>query len=128
MFFVDFSFALVVGLLLTALFAAIFDARGPWDIWWAFLLIVFLAAWVGGVWVTPFGPTLFEVAWLPFLFVGLIFALLMAAIPPTRPRTYGKAVAEARAEETAVTVLSIFFWLLIVLMVIALIVAYIWSG
>jgi hypothetical protein len=125
MFFVDFLFAMVIGLLLTTLFAAIFDTRGPWDIWWVFLLLVFLAAWVGGVWITPFGPTLFEVAWLPFLFMGLIFALLLAAIPPARPRTYGEAVAEARAEEAAAMALSVFFWALIFVMFIAVIVAYV---
>jgi hypothetical protein len=125
MFFADFLFALVIGLLLTMVFVALFDTRGPWDIWWIFLLLVFMAAWAGGVWITPFGPTLFEVAWLPFLFVGLIFALLLAAIPPVRPRTYGEAVAEARAEEAAATALGVFFWVLIVVMFITIIAAYI---
>jgi hypothetical protein len=127
MFFADLLLALAVALLLTAIFSAGFRNRGPWGAWWIFLLVVFLATWAGGLWLVPFGPTVFDVAWLPFLFVGLIAALLLAAaVPPARPpRTYGEAVAEARAEEAAVAAFSIFFWVLLVGLAVAVIVSYV---
>ena len=60
MFLVDLLFALVVALVLTAIFAAVFRTTGPWNVWWIFALVVFLAAWAGGLWL-PFGPPLFGV-------------------------------------------------------------------
>jgi len=85
MFFVDLLFALLIGLLLSVLFTLIFDARGPWDIFWVFLLLVVLGSWVGGLWLVPFGPVLFDVAWIPFLLAGLFFALILAAATPPPP-------------------------------------------
>jgi len=127
MFLVDLLVALAIALLLTAIFTAGFRNRGPWDVWWVFLLVVFLGAWAGGLWLAPFGPTLFDVAWLPFLFVGFIVALMLAAaVPPARPpRTYGEAVAEARAEEAAVATFSIFLWVLLIGLAVAILIAYV---
>jgi len=127
MFFVDLLLALVVALVLSAIFSAAFRIRGPWGIWWIFLLVIFLATWAGGVWLTPFGPTLFDVAWLPFLFVGLIFTLILAAVvPPARPpRTYSEAVAEVRAEEAAVAAFSIFFWIMLISLIIVIVLGYV---
>jgi len=127
MFLVDLLFALAVSLLLTAIFAAGFRNRGPWDAWWVFLLVVFLGTWAGGLWLAPFGPTLFDVAWLPFLFIGLLFTfLLAAAVPAARPpRTRGEVIAEARAEEAAITTFSVFFWVLLVGLVVAIVLAYV---
>jgi hypothetical protein len=48
-FFIDLLFALVIGILLTAVFALLFDVCGLWDVWWVFLLVVFLGAWAGGL-------------------------------------------------------------------------------
>jgi hypothetical protein len=128
MFFVDLLFALAVALLLTAIFTAGFRNRGPWGMWWVFLLVIFLGTWAGGLWLAPFGPTLFDVAWLPFLFVGLLVALLLAAAVPLArpPRTYGEAaVAEARAEEAAIAAFSIFFWILLISLAVAVVLAYV---
>jgi hypothetical protein len=122
----DFLFALAVGLLLTVIFAAGFRVRGPWGVWWVFLLIVFLAAWVGAVWVRPVGPPLFGVNWLPLLFMGVLFAVLLAAaIPSSPPRTRAEAVAQARAEETAVAVFGAFFWILLVGLLVAVVLGYV---
>ena len=127
MFFVDLLLALAVALLLSAIFSAVFHTRGPWGIWWIFLLVIFLATWAGGLWLTPFGPTVFDVTWLPFLFVGLIVTLLLTAVVPPAgpPRTYGEAVAEARAEEAAVAALSIFFWIMVISFVVVIVLGYV---
>jgi len=125
MFFVDLLVALAVGLLLTVIFGALFRNQGPWGIWWVFLILIFLVAWAGGVWVRPFGPVWFDVAWLPFLFVGLFFALLLAAIPPLPRRTYGETVVEAQAEDAVIAAFSVFFWVLLIGLLVAIVLAYV---
>jgi hypothetical protein len=84
-----------------------------------------LGAWAGGLWITPFGPTWFGISWLPFLMIAFFLALLLAAATPTqRPRTRSQAIAQERAEEAAANTLNVFFWLLIVGFVVAIIAAY----
>jgi hypothetical protein len=125
MFFADFLFALAIGLLLTALFGAAFRIRGPGAAWWTFLLIVFLAAWAGRLWVRPFGPPLFGVIWLPSLLMGVLFALVLAAVVPARPpRTRSEAIAQARAEEAAVSMIGAFFWALLIGLLVAIVLGY----
>ncbi|MGC9357561.1 MAG: hypothetical protein ACP5GX_06840 [Anaerolineae bacterium] len=126
MFLIDFLFALAVALLLTAIFAVLFRTTGPWSSFWIFLAVIFLAAWAGGLWVAPLGPTLLGAYWLPFLLVGLFFALLMAAATPVAraPRTPREAVAEIEAEREAATAFSVFFWILLVGLLIAVILGY----
>jgi hypothetical protein len=126
MFLVDLLFALVVALLLTAVFSLGFRNPGPWGVWWVFLLVIFLAAWAGGVWVTPFGPPLFDTYWLPILFVGLFFALLLAAIPPYPRPTYEPGVPPAGGTaEGAAVALGTFFWVLILGFALVIILAYV---
>jgi hypothetical protein len=37
----------------------------------AWFVILLLVVWVGGTWMAPFGPRLWDVAWLPFLIRGV---------------------------------------------------------
>jgi hypothetical protein len=125
MFFADFLFALAIGLLLTVIFGAGFRRTGPWGAWWAFLLIVFLAAWVGGVWVRPIGAPLFGVNWLPLLFMGALFALLLASVvPASPPRTRAEAVVRAETEEAVAVAFGAFFWILLVGLLVAVLLGY----
>jgi hypothetical protein len=56
--------------------------------------------------------------------VGLVFALLLAALlPPIRPR--GESTQEAALSETAAITISFFFWLLIILLILAIAVRYV---
>ncbi len=130
MFLLDLLFAIVIGLLLVLLFSAPFRGRMPLGSFWLFLLIVFLVTWAGGLWIEPFGPTLFNVAWAPFLIVGVFVTLLLlaAAVPANPPRTPGEAVEQAREAEAAGAVLAgltAFFWIFIVVSLIAIVLAYI---
>ena len=124
MFFVDLLFALLIGLLLSVLFTLIFDARGPWDIFWVFLLLVVLGSWVGGLWLVPFGPVLFDVAWIPFLLAGLFFALILAAATPPPPFSTRTDVTPPAGSGT-VLAFSLFFWILLLGLVAAIILAYV---
>jgi len=83
MFFTDVMTAIIVAtVIMVPLYLT--GRTGPWSgrIW--FGLVLFLFTWVGGVWGGPYGPVLWGVSWLPFVFFGLIFALLMAAGVPRR--------------------------------------------
>lgn len=78
--------------------------------------------------MTPFGPKFAGVQWLPFLIVALIIAFLIAAaIPPSysRPRTSeSEDLRRARTREVS-RFLGIFFWILVVILLAALIARYV---
>jgi hypothetical protein len=124
-------FALVIALVLTLILVPLMGWRRPgyeadWSTAVFVFLLLFLFAWAGGVWLTPFGPTLFNVYWLPFVVVALAYALLLlAAAPPRFPGkrsrgTVSNASVEAEREEVAATAFGLFFWVLAVALIIAL--------
>ncbi len=129
LFLLDFVFAFIIALLLVLLFSTLFRDRTPWGSFWLFLLIVVLVTWAGGLWIAPFGPTLFNVTWLPFLLIGIFVVLLLAATVPARPpTTRAETIEQAREAEAAGSVLAgvtIFFWIVLVISLIAIILAYI---
>lgn len=95
---------------------------GPWESWIWFALLLFLFTWAGGAWVGPYGPTIRGYFWMPYLFFGLIFALLLAAaVPPRPPRNRREAV---EAEEITAVALGTFFWILLVGLILTLILRY----
>jgi hypothetical protein len=99
---------------------------------WLFL-VIFLATWAGGIWLKPFGPTLWGTHWLAFLLVGLVvFLFLIIVIPRKAPRgryetldMLDRIEQEKELEEVAYITLSIFFWILLSVLVIAIILRYI---
>ncbi len=97
-----------------------------------FFLILFLAGIAGGVWIVPFGPVLWGVAWMPVLFIILIFAFLFAvpspyaekralAVHPAKENEENKVSQEAKA-------LSIFVWLILAFLVVAIFIGYMKSS
>lgn len=123
--FADLLFAFVVALLLSLLFIPFAASRGRTNSVTAvalfFFFILFLATWAGGVWLTPVGPAVYGVQWLPFLLVGIIVALLLVAARdpmsgPELPRMSSESGSRSRpleAEATAAaTVFGILFWIL----------------
>jgi hypothetical protein len=126
----DLIFAFGIALILSVIFAGLFGRRGPWASVFILFVIIFLAAWVGGIWIRPVGPTLAGVYWLPFLLLGLLFALLLAAAaassrPPRRSSTPAREAAEA-AER--VRVFDVFLVVLIVGLAAAVIFGYIFRA
>jgi hypothetical protein len=124
----DFVFALVVALILVMIFAVIFKIRPPGFGVAAFFVTVFLASWAGGVWMTPLGPTGWGAYWLPFLLVGLMVALLLAAVrtPPLEESTVELVDRRKRKARrwAAATALGLFFWLLVGMLLLAIVVRY----
>jgi hypothetical protein len=125
MFFADMLLAILVALLLSIIYTVGFRRPASWRNFLIFFTVLFLAAWAGGVWLTPIGPALWGLYWLPFLIVGVIVALLLAAfIPNPRPRS--RIDAERQADKAAETeaALSVFFWILTVVLLIVIAVRY----
>ena len=99
---------------------------------WLFLLL-FLAAWAGGVWIRPLGPDLWGIHWLGFLLAGLVVALaLVATRSPKAPQGRHETLdmleemqQERALEETAYVTLSLFYWVLLLLLVAAIIGRYV---
>lgn len=88
-------------------------------------LVLFMATWAGGIWMTPFGPDMFGVYWLPFVIIGIFVALIiLATVPPRRPQTVEQARKQAGVQEGAQRVLGASFWLIIVVLVAAIITHY----
>jgi len=108
MFIIEMTFSLAIGLLLTALFGAGLRMRGPWESMFVFFCLVSLSTWAGGSWLSPRGPILWGISWVPFLVVGSIAALFLAATP-TRD-TPAQQEAELQREEV---ILGNVFWILI---------------
>ena len=129
MFFIDLLFAFFFALLLAAVFGFAFRSRGPWGSIWLFFLILFLATWAGGVWVTPIGAPVWGAYWIPFLFVAIIFALILSAataVVPKDERTV-ELMNEQRLdqeEKDTTATLGIFFRILMVVLMIAIIAGY----
>ena len=93
-------------------------------------LLLFLLIWAGGAWIGPFGPLVWASAWLPFLLVGLILGLVILAVAEPRDRRRRPTAREAREptdEERlagAAMVYGAFFWILMLLLLVAIIAAY----
>ncbi len=117
MFLLELIFAFLIALVLSLVFAVGFRGHG----WGAgllfFFVLLFLFTWAGGIWVTPAGPLLVGIPWMSFLFVGLVVALLLAALIPTedrRPRTEEERLRkEGSARAQTWIALDALFWVLI---------------
>jgi hypothetical protein len=128
MVFPDLLFALVIGLILTGIFAFGFGRRGPWASVPIFFLVVFLAAWVGGAWAAPVGPLLWGGYWLPFAFMGLLIALLLVAAAPAPKSTVElkDRQGERQGERETERAFELFFWVLLMIMIVAIMSRYVW--
>ena len=115
--------AILTAIAIGLLFYFVFRVSGPWGTLWSFLLILILAALAAELWVTPIGPVYYDFAWLPTLFVILIFALLIAAATPPRPTGTRENTREIR-ENYASTVVGGFFWFLIIFLIVAVILGF----
>jgi hypothetical protein len=67
-------------------------------------MILFPGMWAASIWMTPMGPVLYNIFWVPQLIIGLLITLLLAA---ATPHTGGRKVVQGRSA------LSAFFWLFI---------------
>lgn len=131
MFLAEILFAIGIALVLTAIFSAAFGSTGPWPSFWVFFGIVLLVAWAAGLWARPFGPALWGVYWLPFVVFGLIAALVIAAATPPSPDVPPDVpdrplpANDVAATEASIAI-SVFVWILVAILLIAIVAGYVW--
>ncbi len=106
-------FALFFSWIVVGIISFAFGTKGPWDNFLWFFLVVGLFAWVGGVWLRPFGPLWMGIGWLPIIFAGLFVAMLLTAASPRDHRKRLAAKGQTADDETRSAV-NVFFWVLIV--------------
>ncbi|MFW6275129.1 MAG: hypothetical protein ACOC2M_00685 [bacterium] len=111
-------FTLLAGVLIGLIFYYALKLTGPWGTFWSFLVIVTLAGLAADVWLTPAGPVAWGKAWIPTLFVMLIFALLLAAATPLKHKgrfdeTKGPVPSKKVQRQAAI---GAFFWVLLVVL------------
>ena len=118
-------FSIIAAILIGVLFYYVFRYSGPWGSFWSFLLILILAGLAASAWINPIGPVFYDIAWIPILFVILLFALLLGAAsdPVYRRRIeYREATPEADTEregEAAGATLGLIFWIFLTFLVVA---------
>ncbi len=122
---IDVLFALVVALLCTAIIAAGCRGHREAGLLFGFFILIFLITWAGGIWITPFGPLMWGVPWLSFLLIGILIAVLLAALmPPPREQKVSET-QEPAAEIRDVTFINAFLWLFIALVIVGILAGYI---
>lgn len=121
----DFLVALIVATVLVAALGAGLRRLPVGSVLLAMFVILFLATWAGGAWMTPVGPRLAGTSVLSFLVVGLLTALLITAfIPRQPPRTRGEALRQADARREVAAFVNVFFWLVVVMLLVGIAVRY----
>lgn len=128
----ELAVTLFIGMVLAALFVFAFgwgrsDTDQAWPALLFFFLIVWMGAWALGAWVTPFGPLFWGVPVLTFFFIALLFALVLAAAVPAGPRRPYPAAGPPRVDEEASAALGfgVFFWVLLLALLVALVARYV---
>ena len=129
MIFQEFAVSFIIAVLFTGLYVLLTrgHVRRTGLIW--LFLIIFLTTWAGGIWLRPFGPMLWGVHFLTFLLAGLIIVLfLVIAVPQRAPRGRRETLdmlerieQEKALEKVTYLTLSLFFWILLALLVAAII-------
>ena len=125
--FFDVLLTIIGALFIGAIFYFIFKSSGPWGSFWSFLVILIMVGLVAEAWIPPVGPVYWDFAWIPTLFVMLIFALLIAAATPPRStvrESFEKDKVDEEEKATAIA-LGSFFWVFMILLAIALIASFV---
>jgi hypothetical protein len=110
--------AFVIALVVTAVFAPLTGRRYGEPQTVRFLILVFLATWAFGMWLTPVGPVVHGLPWFSFLVVAVIVAMMFAATGPRstrRPPSPAGAAAHS-ADAAITTAFGAFFWILVALL------------
>jgi hypothetical protein len=113
------AIALLFSLLLVGAFGWRRRENEPaWPAAFFVFLILFPTLWVAELWVRPAGPALLDVYWVPLIVVGLIVALILAAlVPPRRRRHMIELVRPPEPQLPVRTAFGFFFWVLMILLI-----------
>ena len=129
----DLFTAIVVSIFMTWLFylATGGKKRRKVGIFWVFIILIF-TTWAGGVWIKPIGPAWWGLHWLSFILTGSVVTLILIITVPRKPPKgrhetldmLEEIEREREVEEAAYFTLSIFFWVLVILLLLAIIFRY----
>jgi hypothetical protein len=129
----EFLIALTIATVLSVTFALATRSRGGRTGFTWFFLIILMATWAGGVWLQPFGPAFGEIRWMPFLAIGLPFAIFATLFgsrkpPHGRHETLDKLeeiAQERKLEKVTYVTLSAFFWVALLTLLVAIFIRYV---
>lgn len=112
--------AIILALIISLLFAPGYR-RGSFAPLIIFFFVLFMAGIASQYWIIPFGPAWWGISWMPLLFILLIFTLLLAA-----PSAYERKAAKTNntPETASVAAISIFIWLLLLMLSIAILIGF----
>jgi hypothetical protein len=125
MFFVDLLTALLISMVLTAVFVVGIRKYRAAPVILSFFIILFLCTWAVSAWITP-GP-LWGMPRLSYVLVGILFALLLTVLIPLS-RYAGRDRKEKEEKELAILTFDLFFWILVIGLIIAIILRYVKTG
>jgi hypothetical protein len=112
--------ALVISAFLTIISVFLLRKKGPWGSAWTLFLVVFLGLWAVSIYLAPVGPTYQGVAWAPLLIAGVLLTLLLIASMPGANEWRDESMeAERSPNKVTPPKASRLFWILIVLLAIA---------
>lgn len=118
-------FAFLLAILLSLVLYYALRNKGPWNNIWLTFIFIFLGIWAASLWISPIGPVYMGVAWVPLFFVGIILMLIIASgKSPTRDDWKKKEVKMDPRKEPAVISVSIFFWIMLLILMIIIVLGY----
>jgi hypothetical protein len=124
---VDSLFAIVLAFLLALVLSVGLTRRGPGPLagFLFFFVLLWLAIWAGGVWLMPIGPPVWGAPFITFLIVGFFMLLIIAAL--TSPAQTKRTTTPEERQNAAVvaTALSVFFWLLLGVLLVSIVLRYV---
>jgi hypothetical protein len=127
MFLLEVVFALTAGIIFAVILSVLLRRTQSLSALLSFFTLIFLSAWAGGIWLRPYGPSFKSVHWLPFFVSGAIVSLIIAIlVPPRSSRGKREVISLGKSERIAGSILSIFFWVLTVLLSIFILLGYTW--
>jgi hypothetical protein len=123
----EMGLVMMIAFVYTAIFGVGIRRQTTWNILLPFFIILFLATWATGIWLTPIGPVFRGVFRSTFIFIGLLYALLLTIFIPSRrlPKSSREKARQVREERETLRVFNLFFWLFITGLIIAIIGRYI---
>lgn len=132
-FFFDLLLATIIAAVLAAALSGDYRRRGYprakiWPLFGVLFLPTLLAVWAATLWMAPVGPVIWDVYWVPALIAGVVVALLVIALSPsTRSRRKTLPNEMIRNEERIGLAVGIFFWVVLVLLIFAVVAGYWWA-
>jgi hypothetical protein len=120
--------AALISLTLTITSVFFLGRKGPWGSIWTFFLVLFLTLGTISIYIAPIGPIYWGVAWMPITIAGILITILLIAAMPHSDYGNSRADRNKATKDSIfkpdynVSAVGYFFWVLIILFIIAIIV------